>query len=64
MGCVNLREGSDPYIDLKIECDEVTFYVHRYVVCSKSKVLAKECENGVKVRVSEDLHRTSTQSQS
>ena len=35
----------DPkYSDLEIRCDGKTFRVHRAIVCSKSKVLAEECD--------------------
>ena len=42
---------SDPkYSDVEIRCEGKSFQVHRNVVCSLSKVLAKECDDGFQVR--------------
>lgn len=41
----------DPkYSDLKICCDSRDFAVHRVIVCSASKVLARECDGAFEVR--------------
>lgn len=49
----DLRQRT-PYCDLEIRCDRTSFFVHRFVVCSKSKVLATECDGGSKVRTTLD----------
>ena len=40
----------DPkYSDLEIRCEGRTYYVHRAIMCSRSQVLAKECDGDFKV---------------
>ena len=37
------------YADLTITCEDQTYNVHRAIVCSKSPVLARECDSAFKV---------------
>lgn len=52
MASFNLRQRSE-YYDLEIKCDGITFYAHRVIVCTKSKVLARECAGRFEVRTSD-----------
>ncbi|KAK3719627.1 hypothetical protein LTR37_004164 [Vermiconidia calcicola] len=53
MDSIAKRVGSlliDPkYSDLEICCDGRTYLVHRAIVCSRSEVLAKECDDGLEL---------------
>ncbi|KAF2478624.1 hypothetical protein BDY17DRAFT_55359 [Neohortaea acidophila] len=43
----NLRVKTK-YCDLEIRVDDISFYVHRIIVCPNSEVLAKECDDASK----------------